>query len=71
MARRLLCLALFLLVAATVSADRTLVIERFDAVIDVSPDGSIVVDETIVPALPDRGTASFAPFPSNTARRRD
>ena len=63
MARRLLCLALFLLAAATVSADRTLVIERFDAVIDVSPDGSIVVDETIVPRFSGSWNGIFRTIP--------
>ena len=41
--------ALALLLAAPAQAQRTLVIERFDAVIDVSADGSIVVEETIRP----------------------
>jgi hypothetical protein len=63
MARRLLCLALFLLAAATVSADRTLVIERFDAVIDVSSDGSIVVDETIVPRFSGSWNGIFRTIP--------
>ena len=35
--------------AAPALAQRTLVIQRFDATIDVSPDGSIVVEEVIVP----------------------
>jgi uncharacterized membrane protein len=63
MARRLLSLALFLLAAATVSADRTLVIERFDAVIEVSPDGSIVVDETIVPRFSGSWNGIFRTIP--------
>src|SRR5687768_9652925 len=63
MARRLLCLALFLLAAATISADRTLVIERFDAVIDVSSDGSIVVDETIVPRFRGSWNGIFRTIP--------
>ncbi len=49
MRRGLLGLALLLPAAASAAAERTLVIERFDAVIDVSPDGSIVVEETIMP----------------------
>jgi uncharacterized membrane protein len=63
MARRLLCLTLFLLAAATVSADRTLVIERFDAVIDVAPDGSIAVDETIVPRFTGSWNGIFRTIP--------
>jgi uncharacterized membrane protein len=63
MVRRLLCLALILLAAATVSADRTLVIERFDAVIDVAPDGSIVVDETIVPRFTGSWNGIFRTIP--------
>ena len=63
MARRLLCLTLFLLVAATVSADRTLVIERFEAGIEVSPDGSIAVDETIVPRFTGSWNGIFRTIP--------
>ncbi len=63
MARRLLCLTLLLLAAATVSADRTLVIERFDAVIDVAPDGSIAVDETIVPRFTGSWNGIFRTIP--------
>jgi uncharacterized membrane protein len=63
MARRLLSLTLFLLVAATVNADRTLVIERFDAVIEVSPDGSIVVEETIVPRFTGSWNGIFRTIP--------
>jgi uncharacterized membrane protein len=48
--RRAACgLVLLLLLAATAAAERTLVIERFDATIDVAADGTIVVEETIVP----------------------
>jgi uncharacterized membrane protein len=52
MDRRLSSLCLFLFVAiqtASAAAERTLVIERFDATIQVSVDGSISVEETIVP----------------------
>jgi uncharacterized membrane protein len=52
MGRRLLSLWLFLFVAiqtASAAAERTLVIERFNATIQVSVDGSISVEETIVP----------------------
>jgi uncharacterized membrane protein len=63
MARRLLSLALFLLIPATLAADRTLVIERFDAVIDVAPDGSIVVEETIVPRFTGSWNGIFRTIP--------
>ena len=45
----LLGLAVLLFAAAPDAAERTLVIQRFDATIEVSPDGSILVEETIVP----------------------
>ena len=45
----LLGLALLVSLAAPARADRTLVIQRFDASIAVATDGSIVVEETIVP----------------------
>jgi uncharacterized membrane protein len=63
MARRLLGLTLFLAVAVTVSADRTLVIERFEASIDVSPDGSIAVNETIVPRFTGSWNGIFRTIP--------
>jgi uncharacterized membrane protein len=63
MARRLLGLALFLAVGVTLRADRTLVIERFDATIDVSPDGSIVVEETIVPRFTGSWNGIFRTIP--------
>lgn len=63
MARRLLSLALFLIIGATVGADRTLVIERLDATIDVSPDGSIVVEETIVPRFTGSWNGIFRTIP--------
>ena len=63
MARRLLGLTLFLLAAVTVSADRTLVIERFEASIEVSPDGSIRVDETIVPRFTGTWNGIFRTIP--------
>jgi len=43
MALRVLAFALALLTAAPASAQRTLVIERFDAAIDVSTDGGVAV----------------------------
>jgi Predicted membrane protein (DUF2207) len=46
---RVLCLALCLLWAAPAAAQRTLVIQSFDATIDVRPDGSILVEEVISP----------------------
>ena len=63
MRRRLLSLTVFLFVATTLSADRTLVIERFNAVIDVSPDGSIVVDETIEPRFTGSWNGIFRTIP--------
>jgi uncharacterized membrane protein len=63
MARRLLGLALFLVIAVTLSAQRTLVIERFDAVIDVAPDGSISVEETIVPRFTGSWNGIFRTIP--------
>jgi hypothetical protein len=51
MPRRVAWLALLAVLAATAPAwaERTLVIESFDVRIDVAPDGTIVVDETIRP----------------------
>jgi uncharacterized membrane protein len=52
MSRRLLSLWLFLFLAtqtASAAAQRSLVIERFDATIQVSAEGSILVNETIAP----------------------
>jgi uncharacterized membrane protein YgcG len=46
--------AALLFVAAPAAAERTLTIERFDAAIAVAADGSITVEETIVPRF--RGT---------------
>ena len=47
--RALAVIALALLTAVPAAAQRTLVIERFDATIEVSADGSIRVEEYIVP----------------------
>jgi uncharacterized membrane protein YgcG len=44
-----LAVALALIAAAPAAAQRTLVIERFDAAIEVNVDGTIEVDETIRP----------------------
>lgn len=65
--RRRVCrglwLALCLLIAAPSFAQRTLVIERFDATIDVSSDGSIVVEETIVPRFTGSWNGIFRAIP--------
>jgi uncharacterized membrane protein len=63
MTRRLLSLSLFLLIAATVRADRTLVIERLDAVIEVAPDGAIAVEETIEPRFTGSWNGIFRTIP--------
>ena len=63
MVRRVLCLALVLLAAPAASADRALVIERFDATIHVSADGSIVVEETIVPRFTGSWNGIFRTIP--------
>ena len=47
MALRFLAVAVLLLSAAPAWAQRTLAIERFDATIDVTADGSLVVEEAI------------------------
>lgn len=44
----LLVLTALLAAPAPTAAERSLVIQRFDATIDVSPDGSILVEESIV-----------------------
>jgi hypothetical protein len=44
-------------------ADRTLVIERFDATIDVSADGSVLVDETIVARFTGSWNGVFRTIP--------
>ena len=63
MARRLLSLALLLAFAAPAAAERTLVIERFDALIDVSVDGSITVEEMIVPRFTGSWNGIFRTIP--------
>jgi uncharacterized membrane protein len=63
MVRRLLSLALFLFVAAPAWAERTLVIERFDADIEVSSDGVITVEETIVPRFTGTWNGIFRAIP--------
>ena len=56
-------LALLLLVAAPVAAQRTLVIQSLEATVDVSTDGSIVVDETIVPRFTGSWNGIFRTIP--------
>lgn len=63
MTRRVLGLAFLLLVAAPVAADRTLVIERFHAIITVSTDGSLLVEETIVPRFTGSWNGIFRTIP--------
>ena len=71
---RLLCLALFVLAAAPAAlgaeaegaeaaAQRTLVIERFEATIDVGADGSIAVEEVIVPRFTGSWNGIFRSIP--------
>ncbi len=60
---RLLCLALVVLAAAEAAAQRTLVIERFEATIDVGADGSIAVEEVIVPRFTGSWNGIFRTIP--------
>jgi uncharacterized membrane protein len=61
--RAVTILALALLIAAPAAAQRTLVIERFDATIDVSADGSILVEEYIVPRFTGTWNGIFRTIP--------
>ena len=64
--RRRILLALCLLVAGTAApafAQRTLVIQSFDAEIAVAADGSIVVEETIVPRFTGSWNGIFRTIP--------
>ena len=63
MARRLLSLTFLLLLSAPLGAERTLVIERFDAQVDVSANGSIEVEETIVPRFSGSWNGIFRTIP--------
>ncbi len=63
MRRAVLGVALLLLAAAPAAAERTLVIERFDAAIDISTDGSIVVEETIIPRFTGAWNGIFRTIP--------
>ena len=56
-------LALVLLTAAPAAAQRTLVIERFDATIEVSADGSIGVEEYIVARFTGSWNGIFRTIP--------
>jgi uncharacterized membrane protein len=58
-----LVLAIVLLIAAPAAAQRTLVIRDFDATIDVSPDGSILVEEVIVPRFSGSWNGIFRTIP--------
>jgi uncharacterized membrane protein len=61
--RLALLAACALLVTAPAFAQRTLVIERFDATVDVSPDGTLVVEETIVPRFTGSWNGIFRTIP--------
>jgi len=54
---------LLLLGAAPVAAQRTLVIQRLDATISVAADGSVAVDETIVPRFTGSWNGIFRTIP--------
>ena len=56
-------LALLLLLAAPAAADRTLVIQSLDATITVSTDGSILIEETIVPRFTGSWNGIFRTIP--------
>ncbi len=56
-------LAFVLLAAAPVAADRTLVIQRFAATIAVSPDGSTIIEETIVARFTGSWNGVFRTIP--------
>jgi uncharacterized membrane protein len=63
MGRATAVLALLLLTAAPATAQRTLVIERFDSTIEVSADGSIRVEEHIVPRFTGTWNGIFRTIP--------
>jgi len=56
-------LALLLLTAAPVAAQRTLVIQRFEATVEVARDGSVEVEETIVPRFTGSWNGIFRTIP--------
>jgi uncharacterized membrane protein len=55
--------AFCLLVTPAADAQRTLVIQEFDAVIDVHQDGTVVVEETIVPKFTGSWNGIFRTIP--------
>jgi uncharacterized membrane protein len=63
MRRRVLGLALLLLASPALLAQRTLVIERFHADVEVLPDGSTRVEETIVPRFTGTWNGIFRTIP--------
>jgi uncharacterized membrane protein YgcG len=58
-----LCAALFLIFATSASADRTLVVERFSSTIEVSRDGSILVEEVITARFTGSWNGLFRTIP--------
>ncbi len=63
MTARLLCLALCLLWAVPAAAQRSFVIARFDATIEVRRDGSILVEEIIAPRFTGSWNGIFRSIP--------
>jgi hypothetical protein len=63
LAAGLLALAVVLGTAAPAAAQRTLVIQRFEAEVVVSEDGAIVVEETIVPRFTGSWNGIFRTIP--------
>jgi uncharacterized membrane protein len=61
--RGTLVLALLLLLAVPAAAQRTLVVQSFAATISVSPDGSLLVEETIVPRFSGSWNGIFRTIP--------
>ena len=59
----LFALAVALAAAPPVAAERTLVIQRFDARVDVDADGSVTVEETIVPRFSGTWNGIFRTIP--------
>ena len=61
--RYLLTPALLLLVAAPALAQRAMIIDRFDAAIEVTRDGSVRVEETIVPVFQGQWNGIYRTIP--------
>ncbi|MGH8639899.1 MAG: DUF2207 domain-containing protein, partial [Burkholderiales bacterium] len=59
----MLWVAIVLLVAAPAAAQRTLVIQDFDATIDVASDGTMLVEEVIVPRFTGSWNGIFRTIP--------